>query len=244
MTASLPALENGPKMVVFTDWDGTVTLQDSNDYLTDNLGFGVEKRAFINQQILDGVTNFRDGFIEMLNSITVPFPECVEYLKQHVQLDPGFADFYNWAHANNIPVVVVSSGMKPIIQALLTKLVGEEAVKNIEIIANDVRINPDNSWDIVYRHPESGFGHDKSKSLRPYAQVPNRPPLFYCGDGVSDLSAARETDLLFAKAGRDLVTYCQREKIPYVLFHSFKDIHEKIQAIYEGKITIEQIKSN
>ena len=26
--------------------------------------------------------------------------------------------------------------------------------------------------------------------------------LFYAGDGVSDLSAAKETDLLFAKAGR------------------------------------------
>jgi len=29
-----------------------------------------------------------------------------------------------------------------------------------------------------------------------------RPTLFYAGDGVSDLSAARETDLLFAKKGR------------------------------------------
>lgn len=26
--------------------------------------------------------------------------------------------------------------------------------------------------------------------------------MFYAGDGVSDLSAAKETDLLFAKAGR------------------------------------------
>ena len=49
----------------------------------------------------------------------------------------------------------------------------------------------------------SGFGHDKSITLRPYAQLPpdQRPTLFYAGDGVSDLSAARETDLLFAKKG-------------------------------------------
>ena len=49
----------------------------------------------------------------------------------------------------------------------------------------------------------SGFGHDKSLTLRPYAQLPadKRPTLFYAGDGVSDLSAARETDLLFAKKG-------------------------------------------
>ena len=50
---------------------------------------------------------------------------------------------------------------------------------------------------------DSGFGHDKSLTIRPYAQLPadQRPTMFYAGDGVSDLSAARETDLLFAKKG-------------------------------------------
>lgn len=50
----------------------------------------------------------------------------------------------------------------------------------------------------------SGFGHDKSLTIRPYAELPKeqRPTLFYAGDGVSDLSAAQETDLLFAKKGR------------------------------------------
>ena len=52
----------------------------------------------------------------------------------------------------------------------------------------------------------SGFGHDKSLEIRPYANLPveERPVLFYAGDGVSDLSAAKETDLLFAKAGRGM----------------------------------------
>jgi 2-hydroxy-3-keto-5-methylthiopentenyl-1-phosphate phosphatase len=39
--------------------------------------------------------------------------------------------------------------------------------------------------------------------IRPYAALPEseRPTIFYAGDGVSDLSAAKETDLLFAKKG-------------------------------------------
>lgn len=54
---------------------------------------------------------------------------------------------------------------------------------------------------------DSHFGHDKSLTIRPYseaiAKMPenDRPTLFYAGDGVSDLSAAKETDLLFAKKG-------------------------------------------
>lgn len=225
--------------IVFTDWDGTVTLQDSNDYLTENLGFGRPRRLEINDEILAGTKSFKDGFDEMLQSIPTPFPECVDYLLKNVQLDPGFKDFYRWAEAKGIPVVVVSSGMKPIIHALLTNLVGEEAVKNIEIISNDVVIDPETGkWKIVYRDPDTGFGHDKARSIREYLSkngyADNLPRLFYCGDGVSDLSAAKETNLLFAKHGRDLITYCRRENIPYTEFIDFDEILSKIRSIVDG----------
>lgn len=52
----------------------------------------------------------------------------------------------------------------------------------------------------------SHFGHDKSLEIKPYAALPDgeRPVLLYAGDGVSDLSAAAETDLLFAKQGKGI----------------------------------------
>ena len=48
----------------------------------------------------------------------------------------------------------------------------------------------------------SHFGHDKSLELRKYSHLRDRPIILYAGDGVSDLSAAKEADLLFAKAGK------------------------------------------
>lgn len=225
--------------IVFTDWDGTVTLQDSNDYLTENLGFGRPRRLEINDEILNGEKSFKDGFSEMLASIPTPFPECIDYLKKHVQLDPGFKEFYHWCESRGIPVIVVSSGMTPIIEALLTLLVGAEATANIEIISNEVEVDETTGkWHIVYRDPDTGFGHDKSRSIREYLarngySADNMPRLFYCGDGVSDLSAAKETDLLFAKHGKDLITYCRREDIPYTEFNDFADIFLKIQSIVD-----------
>lgn len=228
-----------PPAIVFTDWDGTVTLQDSNDYLTENIGFGRPKRLEINDDILDGKISFRDGFRKMLDSITTPFPECIDYLLEHIKLDLGFKEFYQWCAAKGIPVIVVSSGMKPIIYALLKSLVGEEAIKHIEIMSNDVAENPSapGGWEIVYKDPESDFGHDKSKSIREYlakngyTDSSKLPLMFYCGDGVSDLSAAKETDLLFAKHGKDLIKFCIREGIPYTEFNSFADIFAKTKAI-------------
>lgn len=251
-TLSLPALATNPKAIFFTDFDGTITLQDSNDYMTDNLGYGVELRRQGNRDVLEDKKTFRQAFQEMLDSVTVPFDECVATLLANVKLDPKFAEFNTWCRAHNVPIVVLSGGMQPVIRALLAHLVGEEDVQGMQIVSNDVALRPGHQsinekggWTIVY-HDESGFGHDKSLEIRPYAALPQgqRPIMFYAGDGVSDLSAAKETDLLFAKAGRDLVSYCDREKVPYTVFNDFGDIHKVVKSVVDGEITVQQAAVN
>lgn len=147
----------------------------------------------------------------MMDSVKTPFPDCIKALCDNIKLDPYFNDFYKWSRENGVPVIVLSSGMTPIIRALLVHLIGPEG-NDIEIVSNDVadrppkNMNEEGGWQIKF-HDESGFGHDKSLTIRPYAKYfeehPDepRPTMFYAGDGVSDLSAARETDLLFAKKG-------------------------------------------
>jgi len=92
----------------------------------------------------------------MMNSVTAPYDECIKYLVDNIKLDPHFKDFFFWAQKNNIPVVVLSSGMIPIIRALLEKHIGPES-KNIEVVANDVTVKPGkktinekDGWDIVF----------------------------------------------------------------------------------------------
>ena len=139
----------------------------------------------------------------------------------------------------------VASGMAPIIRAVLSNLFSPAEADTIDIIANDVRfLDPGqrgDQWEIVFRHPDSGFGHDKSKAILPYRDLPSKPTVFFCGDGVSgessyrlgeevsmtvghkDMSAARHSDLLFTKimanGDSDLMAYCKREEIPHVPFH-------------------------
>ncbi|KAK6506404.1 hypothetical protein TWF506_011314 [Arthrobotrys conoides] len=237
-----------PPAVVFSDWDGTITSIDSNDYLTDTLGFGQAERERMNEEMISHRLNFRDAFTLMLESINHPFAECIDLLKSKIPLDPGFKAFYEWCKSQGIPVIVVSSGMQPIIKALLLNYLNDpSAAEELEIFANDTEFADDGSWKIKWRHPESGFGHDKSITIKKYisdAAYPEgkRPHFFYCGDGVSDLSAARETDLLFAKKGMDLVTYCEREGVPYTTFTDFQDIWDGVRDVVEGKRTIEEVR--
>lgn len=226
-----------PRAIVFTDWDGTVTLQDSNDLLTDNLGMGHPQRMALNDRILDGSLSFRDAFALMLGSVAAnghSLPHCIEYLLQNVKLDPGFSDTIEWCVANDIPLIVVSSGMDVIIETLLKKLLRPQLHPFIQVYSNYVESpNSAGSWNIVYRD-DSSFGHDKNQSIQHaaalyYPDPATRGTLFYCGDGVSDVSAARSCDLLFAKQGHDLVDICKRDGINYLEFASFHDIFTQIQ---------------
>ncbi|PKS09295.1 hypothetical protein jhhlp_003909 [Lomentospora prolificans] len=236
-----------PKFIFFTDFDGTITQQDSNDYMTDTLGFGSERRLALGAEVLNERLAFRDAFAEMLESVTRPYDQCIEYLLDHVQLDPYFKEFFSWCRENNVPIVVLSGGMKPIIKALFRKFLGEEEVEWLTIVSNDVAaregktINEEGGWRITFLDDttRSPHGHDKSVEIRKYSSLPEdqRPTMFYAGDGVSDLSAAKETDLLFAKAGKDLVTYCERQKVPFVTFKDFSSILATVKAIVAGETT-------
>ena len=159
----------------------------------------------------------------MLDSVKHPFQACIDHLRANISLDPHFKEFYDWARANGVPVIVLSSGMEPIIRTLLSSLLGPEA-DDLDIICNEcvprpgMTIEQPGGWTVKF-HDDSGFGHDKSLTIRPYAKHfdgrPNepRPTLLFAGDGVSDLSAARETDLLFAKKGRGKCAHSGRNSI-------------------------------
>jgi 2-hydroxy-3-keto-5-methylthiopentenyl-1-phosphate phosphatase len=77
---------------------------------------------------------------------------------------------------------------------------------------------------------------------------------------VSDLSAAKETDLLFAKEGKgtsesapglmlqkstdifpDLVTFCDKQGLPYVKFRDFSEILEHLKGITSGQTSIDDL---
>lgn len=240
---SEPVIYHGKKFIVLSDWDGTITTQDSNDFVTDTYGMGLPDRVALNQSVRNGQDNFRDAFRKMLVSVvengkvdgevTHTFEFCKNAVANNIKVDDTFKAFYEFCGANDIPVVVVSSGMAPIIRAVLHKHLA--SLDGIQIISNEVKTYDDGSWDIQYRHPESGFGHDKSKAIAPYTSMQPAPIVFFFGDGVSDLSAARGATCLFVKykpnGENELMEYCIINKIKHRLFQSFEEAQGVMKLI-------------
>jgi 2,3-diketo-5-methylthio-1-phosphopentane phosphatase len=236
--APYPPIHKDAKFVVLSDWDGTITTEDSNDHLTDNYGMGKSERMKLNQKIVDGAITYLDGFQQMLDSVPLTFDECKATMRKNIKLDPGFGPFYKWCQVNDIPFIVVSSGMEPLIRAVLAEVVGEEDAAKVEIISNGIKVKDNGKWNIVFRHPDSGFGHDKSLAILPYRSLPSPPTLFFFGDGVSDVSAAQHADVLFVKSIKkesDLHHYCVKEGIKHILFSSFEEVLPVVKDVVEGR---------
>ena len=178
---------------------------------------------------------YREACREQLESIHLGFAKCIDKALNRAQLAPGFLAFYNWASSVGVPIVVLSGGLAPMIEAMLEHLLGREARERIEVVANDVAVRDGfesidadgGAWRVVFRD-DSDYGHDKARAIMPYVRhfeaLPTdtthgghkRPVLLFAGDGVSDLSAAGQTDLLFAKRGEGMLS------LVYLLLYRFR----------------------
>ena len=52
---------------------------------------------------------------------------------------------------------------------------------------------------------------------------------------------SQESDLLFAKEGQDLVTYCEREGIPFTTFKDWTDILSETKEIFSGQKSVKKV---
>ncbi|KAK0745218.1 2,3-diketo-5-methylthio-1-phosphopentane phosphatase [Apiosordaria backusii] len=250
MGDEVPTSNKKRKIVCFSDFDGTISLQDTGHILFNTFGCGPNKRELLDAQINSGERTFKDVLEEMWGSLNVPFEDGFELMSQQLEMDAGFTGFHRFCVEEKIPFHVISAGLKPVLRRVLDEFLGEEESAKIDIVANEADIKEDGSeWKPVWRHGESELGHDKAVSMKEARREVNRevagkklegeeeeeevPLIVFIGDGVSDLPAAREADVLFARKGLRLEGYCVEHGIKYLPFDSFADIQRKLEEILE-----------
>lgn len=213
-------------------------MQDTGHTLFDNFGCGPERRAILAAELESGERSFREVSNDLYASLDVPFEDGFEVMKTALDIDPDFQAFHEFCLNNAIPFNVISAGLKPVLRRVLDHFLGEEASKHIEIVANDADISADGSeWKAVWRH-DTDLGHDKALSITEYREEAKMksdngtiPMIVFIGDGVSDLPAAREADVLFARRGLRLEEYCIENKLPHIPFDTFADIQKEVIRI-------------
>jgi len=193
-------------MRLIVDWDGTVTVRDSQWMLLERFG---DREVFaLTERSLGGELSFREVMELQMQTITVSLEEAVAFLVAKVEVRAGFGELVRRFHP-----LVLSSGFHETIEPILTR----EGLE-VELVANRVEARPD-GWRIRWNDeapcPECG-------DLCKRRALPDIHPLVYAGDGYSDRCAALAADRVFARRG--LSSYLASHGLPFEPFETFHDV--------------------
>jgi 2-hydroxy-3-keto-5-methylthiopentenyl-1-phosphate phosphatase len=205
-------------VIVFVDFDGTITDVDTFDALVRDAAGDAAWRD-IDDELVAGRLTLRDALARQAALVRHSKAEALAFLEANATVDPAFAPFVAQVRTHGGEVRVVSSGVASIIHATL-----ERANVEVPVLANDVDYAPD-GWTITFID-DSANGHDKAAHVR--AACAAGEATVYIGDGISDFAAAEIADRVFAKKDRALEQYCSERGIACIPFTSFAEIERAL----------------
>lgn len=209
---------------IIVDFDGTITKVDSNDLICAT--FGNAKNEIIEQEIRKGNLTLKEGTVLNYEQVSLTEEEYNQFVLANIEIQQGFKEFYTKVNMHNIPFAVVSGGFVNAIELIFER----EGITGIDIYANRL-IFEDNSNSIAFYNEHDKCykgtgpcGNCKLENLREFHKYCQK--VVFIGDGITDICAAQEADILFAKD--ELEDYCLKEQIPYIKYNDFFDIANEI----------------
>jgi 2-hydroxy-3-keto-5-methylthiopentenyl-1-phosphate phosphatase len=166
--------------------------------------------------------SIREGVRQMLESIpSVHYSEILAYT-QKVPLRPGFEQFLYFLDDRGVPFVVVSGGLRGMVDASL----GSLASRVHKIFAADVNTRGE------YLKVTSDFEGDMELVAK--VDVMNlfgEGQRIAIGDGATDINMAKQASLVFARGS--LAFFLDHMDIPYRKWSDFLDVQKALEALWQ-----------
>jgi len=209
-------------VLIFCDFDGTAAQRDVGYHLFHHFSNGRNEELIPDWKA--GRISSRE-ILERETEMVTATPEEVYRFLDDFDLSPGFVEFVELCRRNHTPPTLLSEGMDFYISYLLDR----HGVSGLEVISNVGQFK-DGTIEISFPHINHSCercGSCKGERMAEYkARLSGEFTTVFVGDGLSDVCAVNEADILFAK--KDFEQYCQSHKIAYNSFSSFFDVAERL----------------
>lgn len=204
------------KVFVFCDFDGTVTATESLEAVF--VRFLPGKWEPVKEKLMAKETTLREAVRALIETIpSEKCPDIVDFVSK-MPLREGFADFLDFLDENDIPLVIVSGGVRKMVEIKLSGFLH----RLHDLVAVDV----DGSGKYLRVHSSYEGGDelvDKASVIGRYGADTK----IVIGDGVTDFNMARHADLVFARDS--LAKYLEKNGISHVKWDDFRDVKSRLQ---------------
>jgi len=213
----------GQSPMLLLDFDGTITCHDSEIYVASRV-LDEKSRAELSmlvslyEHLKIGVGEYYRRYFSLMDLD----PEQWRQLAVMVPIRAGFGDLLALCQQENIEVMILSEGLDLFIEPLLKKL----GFAGLSLSCNRVDWQSGKPLVLPALNAESCERCVNCKGAYARRFLASGRKVALVGNGASDLCAARELDLVFARD--HLARLCHSEDIPFVQWESFSDINLKL----------------
>lgn len=209
--------------IVFCDFDGTITSCETFVGILKH--FAPSLSSELIPKILSKEITLRQGVRQILESIpSSVYPDELLQFVQDKPIRPGLLSLINYLDSQQIPFVVVSGGIRCLVESILKR---ENLLKRCAKIYG-IDIDKTNEKLKVISEWESG-NELVAKVNIIKQECQNNEKIIVIGDSLTDLNASKCADLVFARDA--LCNYLKEENIDFIEWRDFEDIKTKLQQI-------------
>jgi 2-hydroxy-3-keto-5-methylthiopentenyl-1-phosphate phosphatase len=210
------------ELAVLCDFDGTITVTDTLEYVMRKFAVGDWKR--FDQLYERGEISLQACLRGQGSLVRTPEMVLVAEMERVTQFRPSFDKLVQYCRHNKVPLVAVSAGLDFVIKDLLRMKGWNNLVR---LSAAKAECTPEG---IKFTFPRL---HDRTSlsvkdDLVKYYKAKGRR-VAYVGDGILDIHALKEADYRFAIKGSRLAELCRRQGIPAREVSDFLEMVTTIQ---------------
>lgn len=221
---------NEPKLKIFSDFDGTITLFDTWIEMGEKFIKDKNKWAEVISSFEEQKIGARECFLAECSLIEDFDLDVFNRIIDFQRLDPQFVRFYEFCTLNSIPFIILSEGMDYYISRIL-----KNYGLNIPFYSNKL-VFLENKTKLVLEFPYSDSDCTKcgtSKRNILMNHTADDEISVFIGDGFSDACVVNYADIVFAK--KSLASYCWKHNITHQEYQTFGDIRKKIEKLLSSK---------
>ncbi len=209
-------------MIVQCDFDGTIIRNNLSVLLREH--FAQDGWRKIESDYLNGDITVEQSNISQYTLIKKSREKLQEFVRQHIEVKPGFGEFIRYCQDSETQLVIVSSGLDFYIETVLNEI----GWQNLELHCGRTSFTRD-GIAVSYRDPD-GNVIDRGFKQKYLTWLKKRDEnLIYVGDGLSDLEAARSASHVFATS--HLLKLLGDDPVSCSAFSDFHDLLSQIHRL-------------
>ncbi len=221
----MPLVPSGPveKLLIACDFDGTITRRDTLHLIVARYGDGglwerIEPRLRAGELTLEQAMQMEFAGVRATPG------HVRELVLREAGLRAGFPEFVAWARGRGHRLVVVSSGFRSVIDAVLERA----GLGHLEVASHEAEFTPRGTRLVWADRGERCAVCGRRCKRHDVRARRAGEPLVLIGDGVSDRCVARMADIVFARAhlARDLAI----DGVDFTPFEGFDEVREELEA--------------